>query len=326
MPSLRGGAAPRPCQPGRSGPSLDAVLRPMSSSVAPGLLFALASATFYGLNIGYARLASLAGVSGSSLVVYRVLLMLALVAAAAAVFRSPLFVPPAERRVMGVLGIATAFVGLCYLSSVSFIPVAVAVVVFYTFPFLIVLLNPLVEGVPLTLPLLLIVALALVGVVLVVGPAFEGLDWRGIALALGASLATATQFFAAARARRTSVMAKTFWVHVVVLPTAILVGGLAGSLDSPATLALAPAAVAATIAGYVFGFVLQFMALGRITAVVAGVVYCAEPVVAALSSTVILDEPLAPLQLLGGAFVVGAIILNVVVESRRKAQPIVPLD
>jgi drug/metabolite transporter (DMT)-like permease len=209
---------------------------------------------------------------------------------------------------------------------VTFIPVAVAVVVFYTFPILIVLLNPLIEGTPLTLPLLGIAALAILGVILVVGPAFEGLDWRGLALAMGASVATATQFFAGARAKRTGVVAKTFWIHIVVLPTAALVGASAGSLASPAALALAPVAVAATVGGYVFGFVLQFMALGRITAVVAGIVYCAEPVVAALSSTVILDEPLAPIQLLGGAFVIGAIMLNVVIESRRRSEALVPVD
>ena len=155
----------------------------------------------------------------------------------------------AQPALHDVLGIATAFVGLCYLSSVSFIPVAVAVVVFYTFPIVIVLLNPLVEGEPLTLPLIGIVILALAGVALVVGPAFEGLDWRGIALALGASIATATQFFAAARATRTSVIAKTFWVHVLVLPTAALIGLATGSLAPPATLALAPLAVAVTVVG-----------------------------------------------------------------------------
>ena len=291
-----------------------------------GLLLALGSATLYGLNIGYARLASFAGVSGPTIVVYRVALMLAMVGAAAALLRLSLGVPPAERRTVFVLGVATAVVGLCYISSVAFIPVAVAVVVFYTFPILIVLLNPLVEGTALTPAILGIVALALAGVVLVVGPAFEGLDWRGIALALGASVATATQFFAAARATRTSVIAKTFWVHVLVLPSAALIGLATGSLAPPTTLALAPLAVAVTVVGYVVGFVMQFMALGRITAVVGGIVYCTEPVVAALSATIVLDEPLSTTQILGGLLVIAAIVLNVVHESRRGTQALVPVD
>jgi drug/metabolite transporter (DMT)-like permease len=210
---------------------------------------------------------------------------------------------------------------------VAYIPVTVAVVLFYTFPILILLASPMVEGTRLTPALVGVAALALTGVMLVVGPAFESLDWRGIALALGASVATAVQFFAAARCRRTGVVAKVFWIHLLVLPTAALIGLVAGELAPPDALGLAPFAVAMTIGGYVVGFVLQFLALGRIPAVVAGIVYCAEPVVAALSSTFILGESLGPVQLLGGALVLTAIVTNVALEQRRPAaQPLVPLD
>ena len=81
-----------------------------------------------------------------------------------------------------------------------------------------------------------------------------------------------------------------------------------------------------TIGGYVFGFVLQFLALGRITAVAAGIVYCTEPVVAAVSSALILDETLSPLQIAGGALVLAAIVANVLLEQRRlKDAPLVPI-
>lgn len=291
-----------------------------------GLVFALGSAALYGLNIGYARLASFAGISGSTLVVYRVLLMLALVAVFAALMRRPLKVAPGERGVMALLGVSTTLVGVCYLSSVAFIPVTVAVVLFYTFPILIVLASPLVEGTRLTPALLGIAALALAGVALVVGPAFENLDWRGIALALAASVATATQFFAAARSPRTGVVAKVFWIHLLVLPIAAFIALATGSLAAPDGLAKAPYPVAITVGGYLLGFVLQFMALGRISAVVAGIVYCAEPVVAALSSTFILGEVLSPLQYAGGALVLAAIVANILANQRpAEAMPIAPI-
>jgi drug/metabolite transporter (DMT)-like permease len=296
------------------------------SSPANGLLFALASASLYGFNIVYARIASFAGASGSAIVVYRVFLMLVLVGIVAAVTRSSLKAAREERDTLLLLGVSTAFVGLCYLSSVAFIPVTVAAVVFYTFPILIVLASPLVEGTRLTPALLGVVALATLGVGLVVGPAFGDLDWRGLALAFAASIATAIQFFAAARCRRTGVMAKTFWIHLLVLPTAALISLAAGQLAPPSALALAPFAVAMTIGGYIIGFVLQFVALGRITAVAAGIIYCAEPVVAALSSALILNETLAPLQIAGGALVLAAIIANVLLEQRRlKDAPLVPI-
>jgi drug/metabolite transporter (DMT)-like permease len=296
------------------------------SSPAHGLLFALASASLYGFNIVYARMASFAGVSGSAIVVYRVFLMLVLVGLVAAVARSSLKAARAERGTLLLLGISTAFVGLCYLSSVAFIPVTVAAVVFYTFPILIVLASPFVEGTKLTPALLGVVVLATLGVALVVGPAFSDLDWRGLALAFGASIATATQFFAAARCRETGVMAKTFWIHLLVLPTAALISLAAGQLAPPSVLMLAPFAVALTVGGYILGFVLQFLALGRITAVAAGIIYCTEPVVAAISSALILHEALSPLQIAGGSLVLAAIIANVVMEQRRlKEAPLVPI-
>jgi len=295
-------------------------------SPANGLLFAFLSAGLYGMNIVYARLASFAGASGSAIVVYRVFLMLLLVGIVVAVTRSSLKAAREERGTLVLLGISTTFVSVCYLSSVAFIPVTVAAVVFYTFPILIVLASPFVEGTKLTPALLGVVALASLGVILVVGPAFGDLDWRGLALAFCASIATATQFFAAARCHRTGVMAKVFWIHMLVLPSAALIGWAAGDLAPPSILLAAPFAVAMTIGGYVLGFMLQFLALGRIAAVAAGIIYCTEPVVAAIASAVILKETLAPLQIAGGTLVLAAIVANVLLEQRRpKDAPLVPI-
>ena len=68
------------------------------------------------------------------------------------------------------------------------------------------------------------------------------------------------------------------------------------------------------------------MALGRISAVAAGIIYCTEPVGASLSSALILNETLSPLQVAGGALVLAAIITNVLLEQRRmKDAPLVPI-
>lgn len=296
------------------------------STHATGLAFALVSASLYGFNIVYARVASFAGANGSAIVIYRVLLMLGLVALVAVVGRRSLRMAREERTTILLLGLSTALVGLCYLSSVAFIPVTVAAVVFYTFPILIVLASPFVEGTRLTPALMGVVGVATIGVILVVGPAFGGLDWRGLALAFGASVATAFQFFAAARCRKTGVVAKVFWIHLIILPTAVLISLVTGQLAGPSILALAPLAVALTIGGYVFGFILQFLALGRISAVAAGIIYCTEPVVAAISSALVLQESLAPLQIAGGTLVLAAIIANVLLEQRHSRNaPLVPI-
>ncbi|MXQ11226.1 DMT family transporter [Microvirga makkahensis] len=296
------------------------------SSHGTGLFLAIGSAGLYGLNIVFARVASFAGASGSAIVVYRVFLMLALVAIVAFVARRPLTVAREERGALLLLGVSSALQGIGYLSSVAFIPVTVAAVVFYTFPILIVLANPFVEKKPLTPTLVGVAAVAAAGVCLVVGPAFTELDWRGLALAFGASVATAVQFFTAARCTNTGVVAKVFWVQLIVLPTAILISLVTGQLAPPSVLALAPFAVAVTIGGYVGGFVLQLVALGRISAVAGGIIFCTEPVVAAICSALILNEVLSPLQVAGGTLVLAAIIANVFLEQRRvKHAPLLPV-
>ena len=201
----------------------------------------------------------------------------------------------------------------------AFIPVTVAAVVFYTFPICIVLASPFVEGKRVTPALFGIVLLAFIGVVLVVGPAFGDLDPRGLLLAAGASLSATAQFFTASRCVRTSTVAKIVWIHVLILPTALLAAWATGGLASPAMVASAPLAVAFTIGGFVIGFVLQLAALARISAVVAGLAFCLEPVTAALSSAVFLGERLAALQYIGGGLVIAAIVANVVMEQRRTA-------
>jgi drug/metabolite transporter (DMT)-like permease len=281
---------------------------------ATGLALALVSATAYGLNISYARLASFAGIQGTTIIFWRVFLMLALAAGVLALTRASLRVAAGERMALVLLGVTTAVVGTAYLSSVAFVPVTVAVVIFYTFPVLVVLLSPFVDGRALTPLRFLIALVAFAGVALVVGPVSEGLDWRGLVLAGIASLGAAAQFFAAARLVETPTAPKILWVHVAVLPVVAAICLATGTLQSPVVLAAAPFAVAVTILAYVLAFALQLAALARLPAAVAGLVFCAEPVVAALSAMLVLGETMSLVQAFGGLLVVGAIVANVTSE------------
>lgn len=287
------------------------------SPAAAGLLLTLGSAGLFGMGTVGARLASFEGIGGTSLVLFRSVLMLALVGIVAVLRRAPLAVAPGERAALVVAGLATTVLGSAYMSSVAFVPVTVAVVVFYTFPVLIVLASPLVTGAPLTPGLVGIAGLALLGVVGVVGPAFGGLDPRGLVLAGAASLATAVQFFAFSRVGRTGLVAKVLWIHLLVLPSAALLALAAGGPNAPEDLLRAPWPAAVSVGGYLVGFALQLAALARSSPVVAGIAYCAEPVVSALGAAAILGESLSGVQWLGGAAVLAAIAANAVREGRR---------
>lgn len=281
---------------------------------------ALGGAAAYGFNITFARVAAFAGVPGPSLVLYRVVLMLALAAAGAAIMRETLKVPSERRAGVFLLSLTSAGVGLCYLSSVAFIPVAVAAVIFYTFPVLIVLASPFVDRKPVSVATLGVALAAFVGIVLVVGPAWGDLDPVGLILAAGASLSATGQFFVGTRLAGVGTWPKLFWIHVVIFPISLVTALLTGGIAPPGALATAPWAVFFHVAGFLVGFSLTLMALARISAVAAGLTFCAEPVIAALTAALLIGERLAPLQYAGGLIVIAAIVANVLL-SRREAPP-----
>jgi drug/metabolite transporter (DMT)-like permease len=282
-----------------------------------GIVMALAGAFFYGFNISFAALAAQAGVSGPVLVAYRIMMMLAMAVAAHALLRTRFHIPPKERTGVALIGLTSIGVGVGYLSAVAFIPVTVAAVIVYTFPILIVIATPFVDGRRLTPTMIFVTILAFIGVVMVVGPAMDALDWRGIVLAFIASVSAAIQFFAGTRCKTTSLQSKILGVQIIALPFTLVIAVFAGGMEPPSIMLNAPWAVGLTIAGFMLGFFFQMLALNRIPASAAGLAFCAEPVVAAISSALLLDERLGPLQYAGGALVIAAIVLNVVFENRR---------
>ena len=284
-----------------------------------GTVFAIGAAAAFGTNIVSVQIAGQAGLNGPLLVFLRVSVMLAIIGLAAWLWKAPLAVQKGQRPSLLLFGVSTALIGSAYLSSVAFLPVSVAAVVFYTFPILIVLAEPVLTTARFSLDRLLVALVAFIGVALVVGPDFHGLDWRGLALAMLASLAATAQFFAAAGSASTPVLPKLFWTHIVILPvTAAILVITSGFLPLSAVM-LAPWAVALSLLSYLIGFLWQVLALMRIAPGAAGLAFCAEPVFAVAIAALVLGERLGPLQYAGGGLVVLAIMTNVILEQKRQA-------
>jgi drug/metabolite transporter (DMT)-like permease len=284
-----------------------------------GLTFAVLSALCYGGNVVGARIVAEIGLSGAVIVAWRTLLMLAALALLALLLRAPLSIASAQRNPMALLGATSAIVGTAYLSSVAFLPVSVAVVIFYTFPILVVLAEPFVMGGRFGLPRLALAAIAFTGIALVVGPNADALDWRGVALAGLASLGAAVQFFAARRCASVPTVAKLFWINVIVGPVVTAIVLMTGGFPPLALAGERPIAFLVAIGAFFFGFVLQFAALSRISASAAALAFCLEPVAAAGFAALVLGERMAGLQYLGVALVLGAVAANVLRETRSSA-------
>ena len=222
-----------------------------------GLAFALSGAFFYGFNITFAKIAAELGVGGPMIVAERVLVMIAIGLVIGRLTRASFSVPRNERMPLFGLGIGSTGVSICYISSVAFIPITIAAVIFYTFPILIVVLSPFIDRKPLTLAMMAIVLTAFIGVVLVLGTTDAGLDPKGLLLAAGASISAAIQFFAGTRCRQTGTAAKLVISQVIVLPSALLTVYFTGAIFTVDSQTIAFVPVWLTIGGFVFGFGFQ---------------------------------------------------------------------
>lgn len=275
---------------------------------------ALVGAIAYGINIPTARMAGQAGFSGAGQAMLRGLVFAIILAAILLVLRRSFRIDGGEGRRILLMGLLSGAVGACYLSAVTLIPVATAVAIFYTFPLVLIIAAPFTGSGRITPARILAFCIAFCGIILCVGPAMGGLDWRGLGLALAASIACAGLFEITATIRQDRVRL-LFWVQisamVFVVPAAFLSG-----LPSGAVMAVAAVPVLISAIGYYVGFAGQVYAGKILAPATIGLLFLLEPVVAVLAAWHLLGEQLTTLQISGMALVIAGLALDVWTQSR----------
>jgi drug/metabolite transporter (DMT)-like permease len=283
----------------------------MTSSPRPlfGGALIITGAIAYGINIPAARVAGLGGVNGSNLAAQRSLLFAILLAAAITLMGKSFRIQFGESRRIILLGLCAGLVAICYLSSLTYVPVAMAVTVFYTFPLILLLAAPFTGGGRITGWRMVAFAIAFTGIVIAVGPSLDGLDWRGLALAFIAAFASAAMFLLASTLKQDRIIL-LFWIQVaacfVLVPTAVMTG-----LPALETIGGVWLAVALSAAGFYIGFVCQFTAAPHLKPATIGLLFLIEPVVAIISAAVFLGEMLKPLQYAGVALVIAGLAIDI---------------
>jgi drug/metabolite transporter (DMT)-like permease len=208
---------------------------------------------------------------------------------------------------MGLFYVAQA---AAFFTSLRTVPAAITSILLYVYPVLVALLARVILGEALTPLRLAALALACIGVLLVVGPSPTGhLDLAGVLLGLTSAVVYSTYIISGGVLLR----------DVPAIPAAavitsvggagyLLVGAAAGSvhgLDAAgwgivAGIAIVPTLVAAT----------AFLAgLARVGPTRASIVSTLEPATTALLAALVLGEGLSAVRLVGGAVVLGAAVL-----------------
>jgi len=221
----------------------------------------------------------------------------------------------------GVL--ASALVGVCFVSvsggtlmSVSYIPVNLTVLVFYTHPMMTLLIvSAMAKRRPGTAELTA-VTLALLGVGLAIQVSFEYLNAVGIGFALLAAVGATTTFVVAARALPTVGTTLMSWYACSVA----FVGGAAITLGMDAVAipntAFGIGLIAIIVAVFATAVVAMFVSVKLIGPVRSATLLCLEPVTAIFVAVLVLGEHLKAGQWLGA----GLVAVAMLIASRRAAE------
>lgn len=284
-------------------------------------LLAVAGAAFLWATLGIAGKALYAaGAQPMTVVAWRALLA-ALALLIALALRAPglLRVPRSELRFFALFGLVVAANYACYFLALRHVPVAVAIILLYTYPALVVVAAHLLFGETFGPGRWLALGLTFAGIVLVVAggrPEALRLSGSGIVLGLGAAVTMAAYSLLGKRAGR----AFSPWTTALYsFSFAALWLAAAQGQRLAQALAYTPAmwvgllylALGPTLMGYgLFLWAIQRIEVGR-----ASVWTTLEPPVAALLAFAILGEQVDAVQMAGGAL----ILLGVALVQRRRS-------
>jgi drug/metabolite transporter (DMT)-like permease len=300
------------------------------TDMARGILFALAGGVVYGLAPPFTRLAFVNGVPPIETAFWRVSVLVCIVGIIALAKRWRLSVPREARLPLGLMILSTASISIGYLGAVQFIPVALTVIVFFTFPVVILLLSPLIEGHRIPFAQIMIGIMAFTGLLIAIGPGSGGADWRGLALAGLASAGAAMQFFTGrAIAGRMDTLHFGLLTHLAIVPIVavviMLLGGEFRSLFDPAAITgTGYLALSLVAVSYGAGFFCQMFALKAAPASAVAPYFNIEPITSVAVAALILAEPPAGRELAGGALVLAALIAAGLARKPRNAQDLAP--
>ncbi len=279
-----------------------------------GTVFALIGAWLYGANIPAARTASQAGLPGAELIFYRSLIMVPLLGLIALALRQGLALSQADRGPVLRLSVAAGLTATFYLSALDHLSVPLAVVIFYTFPLIVMILSNRIEGRALSRQQIIVFGVAFAGLVIAVGPSADQLSLKGVLFALVAAMACAAMFLIAGRVEGSAVRT-LFWIQVVVAPISLVFMLINGGPAPLAAFAAAPFAIAIAMAAYAIAFVFQLMASKRISASRTSLLFLFEPVTAIVFAAWFIGETLSPLQLGGVAMILVALAAEILLDS-----------
>lgn len=279
-----------------------------------GIGLALSAALIYGSVPNFARLAFLNGVPTLETVLYRTFAVAVVLGIIGVLTAQHFKITRAALPALLLQTLATLMVSACYLGSLQFLSVTLSVIIFYTFPIIVLLAAPLMEGRKPSAMRWAIAVLSFLGLVVAIGPQLSGFNLIGIILAFLGAIGCAMQFFSGRLiSRHMAPAAFGSLVHLMLVPVILLLvlsfgGGRLIYIDHVGLGPAAGFAVAAVCLGYVGAYFLHMLSVQAAPSSVVAPYFNLEPIVSTALAVFILHEAMTVNQWIGGGMVFAALI------------------
>ncbi len=273
-----------------------------------GIALALVAAAGYALANTSASVAAHGGSNALTLAAFRFLMPTALLIVWVRVAAISFALPRREIVTAVVLGAVTGLYNWALLRSFSEIPLGLAVLIFYLFPLLAAVIVACLGWERIGWRTAVAIVLALAGLALALDIRGSNLNVKGVTLAFLAALGLAMVIAISGRMlRATDARPLTLYMAATAGALLLALSALTGDFQLPQTnLGWTGFAMAAVLYG--FAMILFFIALSMIGTVRVSVFSYADPVISAALGVVVLGEVLRPVQLLGIAIVILALV------------------
>lgn len=228
--------------------------------------------------------------------------------------RMPLRGLGGELALLFLSGAAMGFNWIFLFEAYRYTTVSVATLSYYFAPVIVMVASPLLFHEKLTFSQVVCFVGSTIGLVLVINPTGlgEGADpVRGVLFGLAAATLYATVVLLNKRIRKVSGIDRTMlqfaFAVIVLLPYLLLTTGIELQLMTPAGW-LCLMAVGAMHSGV--AYVMYFSALSVLPGQESAILSYIDPLVAVIISLTLLHEPVAPIQLVGGAMILAFTLAN----------------
>jgi probable blue pigment (indigoidine) exporter len=282
------------------------------SSTPPGRRFALGpgvvAATSFALSDALAKLVFVSGADVLTLALIRGIIGLGILFVYLRI-RPPVKPDTARTRAIAlVLGLLFAAVVYGLFEAIALITVPIAVLTYFIYPLLTGIGGALFGVERLSLAGALAALVAFCGLALMIGAYPQHLSAVGIAFALGAALSRAVFLLVARAELQNADQRLTTWNSLVSSTAVFALAALLTWNWQPPHSAIGWAAVLIVSVSTASGILMLYVSTSRIGPFRTAVIMNLEPLLASLISVPLLGEIMTPLQAVGGAIMLGALV------------------